>query len=493
MLQSPTESASPDFSSLSINDLKSLREHLASEIQTAQKYERLIDYKPYPKQVEFHAAGAEHRERLLRAGNQLGKTLAAGMELAMHLTGRYPSWWSGRRWERPVVAWAAGITGESTRDNPQRILLGRAGEHGTGTIPKEDIIDVSSGRGLPGSVDTIRVRHISGGTSQVAFKTYEKGREKWQGETLDIVWFDEEPPEDVYTEGLTRTMATGGMTCITFTPLLGMSNVVRRFLLEKPVGTYDVQMTIDDVEHYTPEQKAAIIAGWPAHEREARAKGIPSMGSGRVFPFSEDTLKCPSMVIPDHWPRICGLDFGWEHPSAAVQMAWERDADVLYVTHAYKAREQSPAMFSAAVKPWGPWPWAWPHDGGQSAGKFGVGSAQETPRLMQLYKDQGLAMLPENATFEDGSNGVEAGIAEMYDRMQTGRFKVFAHLSPWFEEFNLYHRKEGLIVKEHDDLLAATRYAMMMKRFAKTRQDLKPRRERVMLEAPSSPNSWMGI
>jgi phage terminase large subunit-like protein len=410
------------------------------------------------------------------------------MEVAMHATGRYPSWWTGRRWDRPVVAWAAGITGESTRDNPQRILLGRAeeGGYGTGTLPKESIANVSSSRGMANAVDTIQVRHISGGTSQIAFKTYEKGREKWQGETLDFVWFDEEPPQDIYIEGLTRTMATGGMVFITFTPLLGMSDVVTRFLIEKPISTYDVQMTIDDVEHYTEAQKAAIIAGWPAHEREARAKGIPHLGSGRVFPFLEDTIKCPSIPIPDHWPRIGGIDFGWDHPSAGVLLAWDRDSDVLYVTTAHRASQNTPVMFSAAVKPWGPWPWAWPHDGLQ----HDKGSGEQ---LAKQYRDNGLNMLPERATFEDGTNGLEAGIAEMYDRMQTGRLKVFAHLLDWFQEFNMYHREDGQIVKKRDDLLSATRYAMMMKRFAKTRQELKPRRERVMMESVSSPNSWMSV
>jgi hypothetical protein len=70
--------------------------------------------------------------------------------------------------------------------------------------------------------------------------------------------------------------------------------------------------------------------------------------------------------------------------------------------------------------------------------------------------------------FDDGTSGLEAGVADMLDRMQTGRLKVFTHLSDWFEEFNLYHRKEGLIVKLNDDLMSATRYAMMMKRFAST-------------------------
>ena len=173
------------------------------------------------------------------AGNQLGKTWAGGFECAMHLTGRYPVWWTGRRHREPVRLWAAGVTGEGTRDNAQRILLGPPAlreQWGTGTIPGDAIAHISLGRGVADAVDTIIVRHVSGGLSSLSFKAYGMGRAKWQGETLDGVWFDEEPPLDIYTEGLTRTNATAGFTMVTFTPLLGMSGVVRLFLNDAGAG-----------------------------------------------------------------------------------------------------------------------------------------------------------------------------------------------------------------------------------------------------------------
>lgn len=86
--------------------------------------------------------------------------------------------------------------------------------------------------------------------------------------------------------------------------------------------------------------------------------------------------------------------------------------------------------------------------------------------MAKQYTEAGLNMLPTHAQFPDGSVSVEAGIMEMLDRMQTGRFKVFEHLNEWFEEFRLYHRKDGAIVKLRDDLMSATRYAMMMLREA---------------------------
>lgn len=221
-----------------------------------------------------------------------------------------------------------------------------------------------------------------------------------------------------------------------------------------------IRMTIDDAEHYTPEQRAAIIASYPAHEREARAKGIPTLGSGRIFPIEESLVAVDAVDIPRHWAVLGGIDFGWDHPTAAVKIAWDRDADCIYVVAAYRVKEQTPVIHAAALKAWGKsLKWAWPHDGLQ----HDKGSGEQ---LAELYRLQGLELLPERATFDDGSNGVEAGLMDMLDRMQTGRLKVSKHLAEWFDEFRLYHRKDGKVVKERDDLMSATRYAIMMLRFA---------------------------
>jgi Terminase RNaseH-like domain len=134
-----------------------------------------------------------------------------------------------------------------------------------------------------------------------------------------------------------------------------------------------------------------------------------------------------------------------------VACAWDTDHDVFYVTASYRESHQTPIVHAAAVRPWGDWiPCAWPHDGLQ----HDKGSADQ---LAGLYAAQGLNMLPEHATHEEGGNGVEAGLIEIYDRMKTGRFRVFRTLGDWFAEKRGYHRKNGLIAKQRDDLLDATR------------------------------------
>ncbi len=440
----------------------------------------LAHYVPYPRQKQFHNAGATHRERLLIAANQSGKSLAGGMECAMHATGRYPDWWRGRCFDKPTIGWGAGTTNETTRDTVQRILVGRPGQPGTGAIPKDAILELVSARGTPDLLDSIKVRHVSGGVSVIGLKSYQRGRESFQGETLDYLWFDEEPPADIFTEGLTRTNVNQGPVWVTFTPLNGMSETVRRFLLEKSPDRHVTTMTLDDVEHFTTEEKAKIAASYSAHEREARTKGVPTLGSGRIFPVTEEMLACEQCDFPRYWPRIGGMDFGWDHPFAAVELVWDRDTDTVYVTKCYRVREATPVIHAAALKLWGKaLPWAWPRDGRRETLE-GAGKP-----LADQYRAQGLEMLHEHAQFEDRSVSVEAGIADMLIRMESGRFKVLKHLNEWFEEFRLYHRKDGRVHKEGDDLMSATRYAVMMLRYAETSRPRRP------LRSDRDQGSWL--
>jgi phage terminase large subunit-like protein len=318
-------------------------------------------------------------------------------------------------------------------------------------------------RGTPDLLDSIKIRHASGGVSVIGLKSYQRGRESFQGETLDYLWFDEEPPADIYTEGLTRTNVSQGPVWVTFTPLLGMSEVVRRFLLEPSPDRSVTTMTLDDVDHYSAEEKAKIAASYAAHEREARTKGVPTLGSGRIFPVADEMLAIEQRDFPSHWPRIGGMDFGWDHPFAAVELVWDRDTDTLYVSKCYRVREATPVIHAAALRLWGKEiPWAWPRDGRRETLE-GAGKP-----LAEQYSKQGLDMLFEHAQFEDGSVSVEAGLQDMLIRMESGRFKAFKHLNDWFDEFRLYHRKDGKVHKEGDDLMSATRYAVMMLRHART-------------------------
>jgi len=363
--------------------------------------------------------------------------------------------------------WAGGRTSDMTRQNAQRILMGPGRDWGTGAIPEDRIANVLMGRGISGAVDQVSIRHVSGLTSTLFFKSYDQGVDNWAGPPIDVIWLDEEPPAEIHSQALARTTATQGIVYLTFTPEWGMSEVVRLYY---PEPTTDqrcyVRMDIEDALHIPAERRQEEIDKYPEHERDARVHGLPQLGSGAVYPIAESFIKTPAFEVPDHWAQIGGMDFGWDHPFGAVKLAWDRDADVVYVTACYKDRpattKNTPIIHSATLLTWGAQlPWAWPHDGH-------VNDKMAAAPIASAYRAQRLRMLPEHATFPEGGYSTEAAIAQIFERMQGGRFKVFAHLSPWFEEFRTYHRKKGLIVKEHDDLMSATQKGFMMLRYARS-------------------------
>jgi len=190
----------------------------------------------YPKHLEFFAAGAEYRERCFLAANRVGKTTCGSYEVTCHLTGLYPDWWKGKRFEHPVRVWACGRRNETTRDIVSASLLGpvaydglRKVLAGTGMIPGNLIGRVTWKRGVEDLVDLVKIKHASGGWSTLGMKSYEQGRGSFEGTSQHVIWFDEEVEMDVYGEGLIRTMTTNGIVILTFTPLLGITETVQQF------------------------------------------------------------------------------------------------------------------------------------------------------------------------------------------------------------------------------------------------------------------------
>lgn len=192
----------------------------------------------YQKHLEFFRVGKDYRERCFMAGNRLGKTLGGGgYETSAHLTGLYPEWWEGRRFDHPIRAWAAGKTNETTRDTIQQTLLGEVVHtsgtrkvSGTGVIPGYLLEQPLWKAGVQDLVDTVKVKHVSGGWSQLGFKAYNQGRGSFEGTARHLIWLDEEPDDAVYGECLIRTATTDGLIMLTFTPLFGLSTVVMQFM-----------------------------------------------------------------------------------------------------------------------------------------------------------------------------------------------------------------------------------------------------------------------
>ncbi len=429
----------------------------------------------YPKQREFIALGALRQERMLFAGNQMGKSFCGAVETAYHLTGLYPEWWTGRRFDHKVRGWAAGVSTTVCRDVAQTLLCGEPGvesEFGTGLIPKALFADKPTlARGaVADAYDTIAVWHHSNGVrdgiSTLQFKSYEQGREKFQGRTLDFVWWDEEPPMDVYVEGNARWSATGGMAFMTFTPLKGMSEVVLLFIHASDERRGYLTMGYKDAKHMTPAMVQDLLAKYPKHEHDARMNGVPMLGEGRILLFDENVVKFPrEAMLPVHWPKLWGIDFGITHPFAAVLIAWDRDLDIVYATHTYRAANELPLVHSEALRAiCAEAPVAWPHDGEKR-------EENRTGELAPMYKKFDLKMLPKHAQWPQGGFSTEAAVMELQQRFQKaggpGGIRICEDLEDLFGEMRMYHRKDGLIVKVRDDLISALFKALMMKRYAR--------------------------
>ena len=270
-----------------------------------------------------------------------------------------------------------------------------------------------------------------------------------------MIWLDEEPPSDIYAECLLRTTATagfgGGILMATFTPLQGLTELVETFLPggtvaefspDAPGAKYVVMASWDDVPHLSADEKAALLAAMPPHQRAARTQGIPYLGAGVIYPVEESDITVQDFALPAYWPRGYGMDVGWNR-TAAVWGAYDRSADTLYLYSMHYRGEAEPPIHAEAVKA----------RGALLPGRIDPASRgrsqSDGQQLLQQYRRLGLRL-------ETAPNAVEAGIYEVWTRLSTGRLRVFASLQAWFEEFRVYRRDEkGRIVKARDHGLDA--------------------------------------
>ena len=400
----------------------------------------------YTKHMQFIEDTAHYRQVAIMAANRVGKSECGAYMVAAWSTGRYPHWWNGKRFKTPVNCMVAGETSKLVRDSVQQKLFGDIGHFGTGMIPKECLISTSPKSGIPNAVDTALVKSEFNGTSFIQLQSYDQGREVFQATARHVVWDDEEPPLDIYIEQLLRTMTTDGVVITTFTPLRGVSETVLHLQAQAEAGKASViSATWDDAPHLSEEIKEELFTTLPPHQRDARSKGIPALGSGAIYPILEQEFVIDPIAIPAHWALGYGFDVGWNN-TAACWGALDRDTDVLYIYADYKEGQKEPAVHASAIKQRGDWirgaidP--------ASAGR----SQKDGEQLINLYKGQGLNLIKAD-------NTVEAGLFDVYERLTTGRLKVFSTCTKFLEEYRLYRRDEkGRIVKTNDHIMDAARY-----------------------------------
>jgi phage terminase large subunit-like protein len=447
-------------------------EEILNSLAEAKEYQKTQDhihfrmydgkpFKPNQKQLDYFATGLHARERALIAANRFGKTLSVSMEVCAHLTGIYPDWWNGYRYERPLNVWVAGVSNKETNQNLKAYYVGDVNK--IGWIHPSLILDHKPLENL------YLIRHISGGISKLRFKSFEQGREAWQAEKVDIVHPDEEMPYDIYSEALTRTAITAegdhGMILPSLTPLKGMTLFLLHFMQReegdeevKNVASGEVHNSIvyvsathDDAPHIPQEEKERLLKSYSPHEREARTKGVPSLGSGLIYPIPESQIVVPPFQIPDHWPRCFGMDFGW-HNTATIFLALDQDNDVAYAYAEYLAGHLTPQHHAYhLIKQGADWmPGAYDH-AGESATQDDGGN------VVELYQQAGI----RNWVPAD-KRSVNKGIYTVLQRMETGKLKIFSTLTKTLTEYRMYARDDnGKVKKGNDHLMDAMRYGVV--------------------------------
>jgi phage terminase large subunit-like protein len=434
-------------------------------------------FKPHPKQLIFNELGKTAKERLFLAANRVGKTLVCSMEVAMHATGNYPDWWQGYRFDKPVKVWVGTVDYETLKTNllplyfqgddetpaliHNSLVLRRA------QLPTEDVLSTNM-------KDLVFViKHQSGGKSTINFKTYNQGRKAWQASKINIIHLDEEPPFEIYTEALMRSVVTSknmysmvmvSCTSLMFSPFL-LSFLERAETNERgePIQVKNTPEQIlnskvhviagwKDVTHIPEDEKKRIIDNLPPHEVQARTTGIPSIGSGMVYPIPEELITCVPFDIPKHWGRVFGLDFGWDpSPTAVIFAAYNRDDDIVYFYDEYSKLRMTPREHSLELLKRG-CDWmqgVYDPSGNQSEKNDGS-------KLENMYRENGFKYLTK------AKNAKEEGVLKVLQLMQRGKLKIFSTLTNTLRELRMYSRKEDGDIKKGDDhLLDAMRYVVM--------------------------------
>lgn len=467
-----------DLSNLSTDQKKDLLKSL-QELDTRLKYNKALTYFPasgplgrdkFVKHVQFLNSGAKYLERCFIGGNRSGKTETAMFEVYLHATGDYDKhpWFTGMKFAptENITIWLAGISHESVSNTQQAKLLGPRNAIGTGLIPKDRIVDVRSKPGIPGAYSEVVIRRAGGGLASIYFMSFVQGREAFQAQAVHFIALDEEFDHDIYEECVLRLATTNGRIVVTFTPLSRLTPTVLHFLPNAKLpkdgvvpgkSAYVVNVRWEDVPYamFSKEMREQMEATITPEQREARINGLPSVGSGRVYPFPDSQVICQPFKIPRQWKKMYALDIGY-NCTAAIFLAIDEVTDTVYIFDEYYAERQLPLVHVSAIHAKG--------------GKWMPGVID--PSAMQTNKHDGLSSFK---VYRDlgldvrlADNRVHAGILEVTNRLATSRLKIMSHCSNTIEEFRLYRYETNkttgetqVAKKQEDHAMDALRYGIM--------------------------------
>lgn len=449
------------------------------------KYSKAFYFKPYPFQTEMFDAGAHTMARFACLANRVGKTYSGAMEMSYHLTGLYPTkethgWdWNGYRFDRPIKAWAIGITTDSTRKVMQYELMGTIDSRdtdniGTGSIPL-DLMDIKNMERDGAQIKVVRIKHVSGEESTLEFRSTQQGPSTLMGTAQDYIWLDEESPHnamEIFSQCTTRLATTNGRLLITATPENGLSSLIKKFYDTPELFIFHAGW--DDCPHLSEEVKKSLLATYPEWERDMRTKGIPSKGSGAIFQVEDSEISFPRIEPQANWPILAGVDFGISvDPSTIVFATRDPESKTVYIyDEIYLDKDRSPEAIAKAIQATKTpnIPVIMPHDGNTTAR---VGSEETRGSILRklginVIRDT-FSNPPEVqntiANINKKRGGKEGGLAWMGYMMKHGELKVCNHLNHFFREKRsyFYELKGGkFMAKDGDDhIMDAARVAVL--------------------------------
>ncbi len=273
----------------------------------------------HEKQLAFHKC--KKRNRWVFGGNRSGKTECGAVESVYMARGAHPF----RENRKDTVGWVVSLSAQVQRDVAQKKILRYLRRDWI-----EDIVMLSGRKDSPesGVIDFIRVKNVFGGSSVIGFKSCDQGREKFQGASLDYVWFDEEPPEDIYMECRMRVMDRRGDVFGTMTPLKGLTFAYREIFLNRrndPEVWYEFMEWTDNP--YLSKSEIALMENcMDEAELQARKYGRFAASKGLVYPeFDERIHVIEPFEVPKEWQDIISIDPGLNNPLAAHWYAVDFD------------------------------------------------------------------------------------------------------------------------------------------------------------------------
>lgn len=455
---------------------------LAYAIQEDMKYNQLKYFRPFDHQINFFKTGASDRRGIL-AANRIGKTVSTCYETAMHLTGHYPEWWpdEAKRYDKPVTVMVAGEGWEQVARVLQSELLGSPDvkindQLGTGAIPRNAIV-FETMRNDGANCLGCEIRHRSGNNSYLIFANYTQEVRQMQGFKLSMAIFDEQPPDDFFSEVVTRTATTQGQVLCSFTPLKGLNGLVSKFWNHEP-GYDHIRVSWDDVPEYDPwgepfllnETRLQLERDYLPHERDARRNGVPVMGKGAVFQIRNwPTYKTGDVDFRNTTgiERVIALDLGLVNDKTVIslmyynpreQEAWlhtqicvtgtEEANPMNYINHLMR-----PEVFGTPI--------VLPADA-NTQGRYTMSSQS----IRELFEQYELNVHPDaimNPPDDQGrrNNHKSFGINRMRQMLELGTLHVNENCVEFLREAQNYFVDQHGRFSDPDDCIDSARYALI--------------------------------